>query len=75
MQNIKNVKTRKVKATVIPGMYPGTYACKATRILDYLKGINPEKLVLNGEIVDGWHLSRSYFSVSHLKVLRQLIKM
>ncbi|MDI3521260.1 MAG: hypothetical protein PWQ17_936 [Anaerophaga sp.] len=53
MQNIKNVKTRKVKATVIPGMYPGTYACKATRILDYLKGINPEKLVLNGEIVDG----------------------
>ncbi|WP_462316898.1 UDP-2,3-diacylglucosamine diphosphatase [Marinilabilia sp.] len=75
MQTIKHIKKRRIKASVISDLHLGTYGCKAPQILDYLKGIDPEILVLNGDIVDGWQFTRSYFPPSHLKVVRQLIKM
>ncbi|WP_016778389.1 hypothetical protein [Anaerophaga thermohalophila] len=75
MQNIKNVKTRNVKSEVIFDLSLETYVCKALRVLDFLKAINPEILVLNRDIVDGWQFSRFYFPFFHLKVVPQLIKM
>lgn len=32
-------------------------------------------LVLNGDIIDSWRFSKNYFPKSHLKVIRQLLKM
>ncbi|MBP7023296.1 MAG: UDP-2,3-diacylglucosamine diphosphatase, partial [Bacteroidales bacterium] len=52
-----------------------TYACKPKKILKYLKSIKPQMLVLNGDIIDSWRFSRNYFPKSHLKVVRQIIKM
>ncbi len=75
MQQIQHIVRRKIKAAVISDLHLGTYGCKAPQILDYLKGIDPETLVLNGDIIDGWQFSRSYFPASHMKVIRQLIKM
>jgi UDP-2,3-diacylglucosamine pyrophosphatase LpxH len=75
MQNIKHIRRQKIKAVVISDLHLGTYGCKAPQILDYLKGIDPEILILNGDIVDGWQFSRNYFPPSHLKIVRQLIKM
>jgi UDP-2,3-diacylglucosamine pyrophosphatase LpxH len=75
MQKIKHIRRQKIKAAVISDLHLGTYGCKAPQILDYLKGINPEMLILNGDIVDGWQFSRNYFPPSHLKIVRQLIKM
>jgi UDP-2,3-diacylglucosamine pyrophosphatase LpxH len=75
MQKVKHISRREIKVSVISDLHLGTYGCKAPQILDYLQGINPETLVLNGDIVDGWQFTRSYFPASHLKVVRQIIKM
>ncbi len=75
MQKVKHIPKRKIKVSVISDLHLGTYGCKAPQILDYLQGINPGILVLNGDIVDGWQFTRSYFPASHLKVVRQIIKM
>lgn len=32
-------------------------------------------LVLNGDIIDIWNFSKSYFPKSHIQVLRQIIRM
>ncbi|MFW6268224.1 MAG: UDP-2,3-diacylglucosamine diphosphatase [Marinilabiliaceae bacterium] len=75
MQQRTRVKKRKIQAAVISDLHLGTYGCKAMQVLDYLQGIDPEILVLNGDIIDGWQFSRSYFPSSHLKVVRHILKL
>ena len=69
------MKGRKLEVAVISDIHLATHACKADIVLKYLKSINPSILVLNGDIIDSWRFSRSYFPKAHLKVVRQLIKM
>lgn len=69
----KNV--RKLDFVVISDFHLATHACKAKELLKYLKSIQPKTLVLNGDIIDAWRFSRSYFPKSHMKIVRQLIKM
>ncbi len=66
---------KKLAAVVISDMHLGTRSCKAKELLAYLKTIQPEKLILNGDIIDIWQFSKSYFPKPQLKVLRQIIKM
>lgn len=66
---------RKVKAVIISDSHLGTYACKAPQLLQYLKSIMPETLILNGDIIDIWQFSKSYFPQSHMQVIRQIIKL
>jgi len=67
--------TRKLKVSVISDIHLATHACKAKKVLRYLKSITPEVLVLNGDIIDSWRFSRNFFPKPHLKVVRQFIKM
>lgn len=67
--------TRKLDVSVISDFHLATRASKAKHLLKYLKQINPKTLVLNGDIIDSWRFSRNYFPKSHLKVIRQLVKM
>lgn len=69
------VSLREPEVVVISDFHLGTYGCKAELILKYLKSIRPKTLVLNGDIVDAWRFSRSYFPKSHFKVVRRIIKM
>ena len=66
---------RKLEIVVISDTHLGTYGCHADELLQYLKGIDPEILVLNGDIIDIWNFSKSYFPKSHMQVLRQILKM
>ena len=66
---------RKPDISVISDFHLATHASKAKPLLKYLKSIQPKTLVLNGDIIDSWRFSRNYFPKSHLKVLRQLLKM
>lgn len=66
---------RQIEVSVISDLHLATHACKPKQILDYLKSIQPEILVLNGDIIDSWRFTRNYFPKNHLKVIRQLIKM
>jgi UDP-2,3-diacylglucosamine pyrophosphatase LpxH len=69
------MELKKIDVSVISDLHLATHACKAKAVLRYLKSIEPEKLILNGDIIDSWRFSRSYFPKSHLKVIRQIIKM
>jgi UDP-2,3-diacylglucosamine pyrophosphatase LpxH len=67
--------TRKLDISVISDIHLATLASKAKPLLKYLKSVQPKTLVLNGDIIDSWRFSRNYFPKSHLKVIRQLLKM
>ena len=69
------MEIREIEVAVISDLHLATHACKPKKILKYLKSIRTAVLVLNGDIVDSWRFRRNYFPKSHLKVIRQLIKM
>ena len=64
---------RKPELVVISDVHLGTYGCKAKELLQYLQSIQPQTLVLNGDIIDVWQFKKSYFPKSHLKVIKKLI--
>ena len=66
---------RKVDVAVISDIHLGTYGCHAKELLNYLKSIQPNVLVLNGDIIDIWQFSKSYFPKSHMKVVKYLMKL
>ncbi len=66
---------RKIPLVVISDVHLGTYGCQAKELLQYLKSIQPQILILNGDIIDMWNFSKSYFPVAHMNVLRQIIKL
>lgn len=71
----QSLNERSVEAVVISDIHLGTYGCKAKQLVAYLKSISPDVLILNGDIIDIWQFSKSYFPKSHLKVIRQILKM
>ena len=65
---------RPVDIVVISDVHLGTYGCHAKELLCYLKSIRPRIVVLNGDIIDIWQFSKSYWPKSHMKVIQYLIK-
>jgi UDP-2,3-diacylglucosamine pyrophosphatase LpxH len=66
---------RSLPLAVISDVHLGTYGCQAEALLQYLRSIRPQVLVLNGDILDIWQLSKSYFPDSHLLVVRELLQL
>jgi UDP-2,3-diacylglucosamine pyrophosphatase LpxH len=52
----------------------GTYGCHSKELLKYLKSIKPKMLILNGDIIDIWQFSKSYWPETHMKVIRRILK-
>ncbi len=65
---------REVELVVISDVHLGTYGCHAKELLNYLKSIKPKTIILNGDIIDIWQFSKSYFPESHMKVIRRIMK-
>ena len=65
---------RDVDLVIISDIHLGTYGCHAKELLQYLQSINPKAIVLNGDIIDIWQFSKSYWPQSHMKVVRRLMK-
>lgn len=66
---------RDVDLVVVSDVHLGTYGCRANELCIYLQSVRPKKLILNGDIIDGWQFSKSYFPDSHIQVLRCIIQM
>lgn len=64
---------RRIDILVVSDIHLGTYGCHAKELLHYLKGIKPKIVVLNGDIIDVWQFSKSYWPNSHMKVIKHLI--
>lgn len=65
---------REVDIVIISDVHLGTYGCHAKELLKYLKSIKPKILILNGDIIDIWQFSKSYWPEAHTKVLRRIMK-
>ena len=65
---------RDVDLVVLSDIHLGTYGCHAKELLQYLKSINPKAIVLNGDIIDIWQFSKSYWPETHMKVVRRIMK-
>lgn len=63
---------RSIDILVISDIHLGTYGCHAKELLHYLKSIKPKVVVLNGDIVDIWQFSKTYWPNSHMKVVKHL---
>jgi len=70
---MKKSKRRKVDIVVISDVHLGTFGCRATELNNYLKSINPNTLILNGDIIDIWQFNKRYFPKPHMKVIKQLM--
>ena len=63
---------RKVEVAVISDVHLGTYGSNAKELVNYLESIEPDILVLNGDIIDIWQFNKRYFPKSHMKVIQSI---
>lgn len=68
----KTSNKRSVEVVVISDVHLGTRGCHAKELLKYLKSIQPEKVILNGDIIDIWQFKKSYFPKAHMQVIKQI---
>ncbi|WP_100613601.1 UDP-2,3-diacylglucosamine diphosphatase [Confluentibacter citreus] len=66
------MKKRAVDIVVISDVHLGTYGCRAKELLKYLKSVKPERVILNGDIIDIWQFSKRYWPKSHMKVIKHI---
>jgi UDP-2,3-diacylglucosamine pyrophosphatase LpxH len=66
---------RPLDVVVMSDLHLGTYGCHATEIVNYLKSIQPQILVLNGDIIDIWQFNKRYFPVAHMQVIKEIMNM
>ena len=69
----KKGKKRKVEVVVISDVHLGSADAHAFEFLDYLKSIKPQKIILNGDILNLKQFHKSYWPVSHIRVLKYLL--
>jgi UDP-2,3-diacylglucosamine pyrophosphatase LpxH len=68
------MEKRPLDVTVISDVHLGTYGCRAKELVNYLKSIAPNILILNGDIIDGWQFSKRYFPASHMMVIKEIMQ-
>lgn len=68
------MERRRLDVVVISDIHLGTYGCKAKELLNYLRSIQPDLLILNGDIIDGWQFSKRFFPALHMQVIKELIQ-
>ncbi|WP_208021482.1 UDP-2,3-diacylglucosamine diphosphatase [Flavicella sediminum] len=69
----KKIAKRSVEVLVLSDIHLGTAGCHAKELLRYLKSIEPQKVVLNGDIIDIWQFKKKYWPKAHMKVIKHLI--
>jgi UDP-2,3-diacylglucosamine pyrophosphatase LpxH len=65
-------KRRELDLVILSDIHLGTYGCHAEELLRYLKTIKPNKLILNGDIIDMWQFSKHYWPKSHMQVIKHI---
>lgn len=67
---------KKYKTIIISDVHLSTIDCKAKELFDFLDTNSCDKLILNGDIIDGWAMQRgSKLNKNHSKVIRKIMKL
>lgn len=69
------MERRKLEVAVVSDLHLGTFGCQAKQIIAYLRSIQPEILILNGDIIDMWQFSKHYFPATHMQVIREIFSL
>jgi UDP-2,3-diacylglucosamine pyrophosphatase LpxH len=65
----------KVRTVIISDVHLGTHDSKAREVNHFLRHTRCDKLILNGDIIDGWALKRAaYWPKSHTRFIRVVLK-
>ena len=74
--NPMDKKRLHVRTVIISDLHLGTSDCKALEVNHFLRHIRCEKLILNGDIIDGWQLQRAgHWTKAHTRFVRIVLKM
>jgi UDP-2,3-diacylglucosamine pyrophosphatase LpxH len=67
----------RVRTVIISDVHLGTPDSKAAMVNHFLRHVRCEKLILNGDIIDGWQLARrgGHWTHEHTRVIRTILKM
>jgi UDP-2,3-diacylglucosamine pyrophosphatase LpxH len=67
---------QRYKTVFISDVHLGTPDCKIHEVNDFLRRIRCEKLVLNGDIIDSWHLKRKphHWNKHHTRFVRLVLR-
>ena len=69
-------KKLKCKTLILSDVHLGTRDCKITEINHFISNIKCDKLILNGDIIDGWSLSRKGgWTKEHTYFIRRVLKL
>ncbi len=66
---------RELDIVILSDVHLGTYGCHAKELLNYLKSIKTNTLILNGDFIDIWQFNKRYFPKEHLEVIQRILKM
>lgn len=68
-------KLLRVRTVVISDVHLGTPDCKIAEVNHFLRHVRCAKLILNGDIIDGWQLRRSgQWTKAHTRFIRIVLK-
>ncbi len=68
--------TLKVRSVILSDVHLGTPHSKADEVTHFLKHTRCERLILNGDIIDGWRLTRDgRWTKSHTRFIRRVLTM
>jgi len=68
-------KPLKFKTIVLSDVHLGTHDCKIREVNHFLKHTQSEKLILNGDIIDGWKLKQGgHWPKTHTRFIRLVLK-
>ncbi len=69
------MKKLKYRTIILSDVHLGTPHCKIDEVNDFLKHTRCDRLILNGDIIDAWQLSRSgKWESSHTRFVRLILK-
>jgi UDP-2,3-diacylglucosamine pyrophosphatase LpxH len=64
------------RTVILSDVHLGTPDCKAREVNHFLRHVRCEKLILNGDIIDGWQLRRAgHWTKAHTRFVRIVLKM
>lgn len=66
----------KYQTVILSDVHLGTESCKVREVNHFLRHVRCEKLILNGDIIDGWSLSRrGGWTSGHTRFIRNVLRM
>jgi UDP-2,3-diacylglucosamine pyrophosphatase LpxH len=69
------MKKLRVRSVIISDVHLGTSDCKVNEVNHFLRTVRCQKLILNGDIIDGWQLRRAgQWTKAHTRFIRIVLK-